>query len=476
MKNKLFFCLAAVVFVSCSKKTAEWVVSTPGAAWEIQTGNVQYVKTCPADAVVDVSNPLQTIDGFGACFNELGWTSLSALSESDHQAIMRELFEPNVGANFTICRMPVGANDFSRDWYSYNETEGDFEMKHFCIKNDFETLIPFIKNAQKYNPALKVWASPWSPPAWLKYNKHYACAVSPDYLDVAFRNGLLPDKQGAEGSNMFIQEDNYFAAYALYFSKFIEAYREEGIDIFAVMPQNEYNSCQIFPSCTWTAAGLNTFVGQYLGPAMEQLNVDLFFGTIERENPLLVDTLLQDPASSRYIKGLGFQWAGKHAVAELHERYPHLKIYQTEQECGDGKNDWEFCRYAWELMKLYLHSGANAYLYWNVSLAKGGISRWGWAQNSLVTVDTEAKTYTYNYEYYLMKHFSHYILPGAQMLPVSGEFTNLLAFKNPDKSIVLVIHNEKEESIQPSIRIGSNTIAPVLAAQSFNTIKLPKVE
>jgi glucosylceramidase len=471
MRKYLFLCLTAVL-VSCSEKPVEWVVSTPDVFWKTQTGNVQYVKTASPDAVIDLSNPLQTIDGFGVCFNELGWTSLSALNDADREAIMKELFEPRTGANFTICRMPVGANDFSRDWYSYNEEEGDFEMKHFSIKNDFETLIPFIKNAQKYHPGLKIWASPWSPPMWMKYNKHYACAVSYEGLDEAFQNGLTADKQGAEGTNMFIQQDKYFAAYALYFSKFIEAYRQEGIAVFAVMPQNEFNSCQIFPSCTWTSAGLNTFVGQYLGPAMEQLNVDMFFGTMERENPLLVDTLLQDPASSRYIKGLGFQWAGKKSVAELHERYPGLKIYQTEQECGDGLNDWKYCCYAWELMKLYLNAGANAYMYWNTSLAKGGISRWGWAQNSLVTVDTEAKTYTYNYEYYLLKHFSHYVLPGAQMLSISGEFTDLLAFKNPDKSIVLVIYNEKDEKIQPNIKVGNQIIAPELMPRSFNTVKL----
>ena len=89
------------------------------------------------------------------------------------------------------------------------------------------------------------------------------------------------------------------------------------------------------------------------------------------------------------VKGAGFQWAGKGAIAGIHRRYPHLQLYQTEQECGDGKNDWRYCRYAWTLMKHYFHSGASAYMYWNIALRKGGVSRWGWAQNSLVTVDPE---------------------------------------------------------------------------------------
>ena len=84
------------------------------------------------------------------------------ISNADRKSleeIMEELFFPEIGANFTICRMPVGANDFSRDWYSYNETDGDFEMKYFTIANDQQTLIPFIKSAQKYNSDLRIWAS-----------------------------------------------------------------------------------------------------------------------------------------------------------------------------------------------------------------------------------------------------------------------------------------------------------------------------
>ena len=128
---------------------------------------------------------------------------------------MEELFFPGVGANFTICRMPVGANDFSRDWYSYDEVDGDFTMEHFTIANDQQTLIPFIKNAQKYQPDLRLWASPWCPPAWMKYNKHYASAYTGENYDEKYRNGLPADKVGHEGTDMFIQDPLYLKAYAL---------------------------------------------------------------------------------------------------------------------------------------------------------------------------------------------------------------------------------------------------------------------
>jgi glucosylceramidase len=271
--------------------------------------------------------------------------------------------------------------------------------------------------------------------------------------------------------NMFIQEDAYFEAYALYFAKFIEAYRAENIPIFMIMPQNEFNSCQSFPSCTWQSSGLNKFVGEFLGPKMQELGVQIMFGTMERPNSALVDTLLQDPKSSKYITGVGFQWAGKQSVGAIHKNYPELKIYQTEQECGNGANSWKGAIYAWSLMKHYFNNGANVYDYWNTSLEEGGMSRWGWSQNSLVTVDKEKKTYKFTYEYYMMKHAGHYVLPGAQKLATDGEFSNLLAFKNTDGSYVLIIQNDKEkETIKPVIRLDKYVFSPILKPNSINTI------
>jgi glucosylceramidase len=142
---------------------------------------------------------------------------------------------------------------------------------------------------------------------------------------------------------------------------------------------------------------------------MQKLKVDVFFGTMERPNETLVELSLRDPKAGKYVKGVGFQWAGKRAIPFLHHQYPELTLYQTEQECGDGKNDWRYCRYVWTLMKHYLGNGASVYDYWNISLKQGGISRWGWAQNSLVTVDRESKTFRYNFEYYLLKHLSHFV-------------------------------------------------------------------
>ena len=183
-----------------------------------------------------------------------------------------------------------------------------------------------------------------------------------------------------------------------------------------------------------------------------------------------MDTILTDAKSKSLIKGIGFQWAGKGAIPIIYQQYPGLMLYQSEQECGNSKNDWKYCTYAWSLVKHYFTNGANAYMYWNTSLQQGGISTWGWRQNSLVSVDTINKTYHYNYEYYMMKHLSHFVKPGAKRLTTSGTFDNLLAFINPDKSIVIVAQNDSHEEKKISITIGNKTITPILRANTFNTM------
>ena len=470
MKKGIFaLFILSLIASACTPKgeTVNWISTTESTQWEVQNiGSSAEGQTPSAEIRIFPEKKLQEIKGFGACFNEFGWHSLSFLSESDREAAISELFTPGKGLNFNISRMPIGANDFSLEWYSYDETEGDFQLENFSIANDENTLIPFIRKAKEHNPNLKLWASPWCPPSWMKYNKHYACR--PDKV-----NDLEGDPTtDLEGSDMFIQEDRYMDAYARYFGKFIDSYKEKGIDIYCVAPQNEFNSCQNFPSCTWTAAGLAKFTGQFLGPEMQKRGIELMLGTIERPNTLLCDTILNDPECKKYITSAGFQWAGKDAISDIYKRYPQLTLYQTEQECGNGKNDWSGAVHSWKLMEHYLSNGCNIYNYWNISLEKGGISRWGWAQNSLIVVDRENKSYEFTLEFYVMKHFSHFVLPGAVRLETS-ECDHLLAFKNTDGSIIIVAGNFTKEDKALKITLeGGQSFTPTLKANSFNTFKL----
>jgi glucosylceramidase len=207
----------------------------------------------------------------------------------------------------------------------------------------------------------------------------------------------------------------------------------------------------------------------FLGPEMQKKKVDVFFGTMERGNEKLVDTLLTDPRSKLYIKGVGFQWAGKDAITAVHKQYPNLNLYQSEQECGNGYNDWKGVVHSWDLMKHFLNNGVSAYMYWNMSLNEGGVSTWGWHQNSLVVVDTLTKKYKYSYEYYLMKHLSHFVKPNAKRVNTEGAFNNILAFVNPDKSVVILVHNESKEEKKVTVKLGERTISPTLKPNTFST-------
>jgi glucosylceramidase len=450
-----------------------WIVTTQDAAWQERTGPAFGPIDAMPGVLVITENPKQIIEGFGASFNELGWTSLAALDQSQRDEIFRELFAPGQGAGLSLCRMPVGANDFSRDWYSYDEEPGDFALENFSIENDHETLVPFIRAAQAEQPELMLWASPWSPPSWMKTSGHYAGALPNPFMNNV-ENGLRPDQIGHEGTDQFILDEPHLKAYARYFSRFIDAYREVGISIGMVMPQNEFNSPQVFPSCTWTPDGFVRFV-RHLGPEMASRGVDVFLGTLERADDRLLDDVLAEPGAAAHVSGLGVQWEGKRAIAALHRLHPDLRIYQTEQECGDGANDWRHARHAWSLMKQFLTNGANAYMYWNISLLEGGISRWGWAQNSLVVVDADAGTYRYSYEYQVLKHVSAYVKPGAralECLTYSG-YANQLAFRNEDGSIVLVMQNDMSQDMPVRVLIGDRVLTPTLPADSFSTFVIP---
>jgi glucosylceramidase len=467
--------LITSVIIQTQAQNVTWYSSTESTFWNEKKASLTPKKQ--ENSVKLSLEKRQKIDGFGTCFNEEGYLALEKLSAKDQSDIYSELFSPKGGAKFTICRMPVAANDFATEWYSFNSTPGDFAMKNFSIDHDKTNLIPYIKKAKKYNPNLTLWASPWSPPSWMKTNQHYAGKNYPKHEVISrewgldFRglaNGYASSVEGGDGKDLFIQDEKYYKAYSLYFSKFIDAYRAQGINIAMVMPQNEFNSAQVFPSCTWKAESLGKFM-EYLAPAMAKKGVKTYLGTIERGNYLLADTILSNPKLKGLVTGAGFQWDGKGSVADIHKKYPNLKIYQSEQECGNSENTWQYAEYSFGLMQKYLNGGANVYTYWNTALMANPRSRWGWKQNSLITVDPVARTYKYNYDYYPLKHLTSFVKKGARLIG-SESLANTLSFLNPDGSVVLIIYNAETTPKEITYQIKNKTLALNLAAKSFNTL------
>lgn len=465
IKPSLFISIVALL-AGCHSPKVEWISVSPENSWNL--GTIGYNQaTLDTAIIVDTLQLAQRIDGFGGCFNEMGWKALQYIDSTEREELLADFFEPEKGFNFSICRMPIGANDYSLNWYSLNDSAGDFDMEHFNIDRDKKFLIPYIKRAQYYNPSLQIWGSPWCPPVWMKTNMHYACA-SNNF------NNLDTNNQGSEGKTQFIMKPEYLAAYANYFSRYITEYAKIGIPVYAVHVQNEFNSCQVFPSCIWRASDLAHFVGNYLGPTLsiKHPDVDIWFGTIERPYIANIDTMLSDTLAKKYIKGLGFQWAGKEAISEANLKYPAIDKMQTESECGDGSNDWNAARHTWSLIEHYLRHGVKSYMYWNLALEKGGVSYWGWKQNSLVSIDTVARTATRNPEYWVFRLLCHHVKPGATLIRLA-EMANTLAFKNPDGTVVVFISHDGSVPITKNIKVGNHTISPQITPGSYNAFVFP---
>ncbi len=284
-----------------------FISSSPAAQWV--EGAAPKVSDKPVKLEADgVLTP--AFMGFGGCFNELGWIALSKLDEALRAEILEELFGQD-GFGFSYCRLPIGANDYAASWYSHNEVPGDFAMEHFSIARDFEAIIPFIEAARRVRGEdFYLFASPWSPPTWMKTPQAYNYGV------------LNFDERTRK-------------AYADYFVRFVQAYERAGIPINAVHVQNEPNSDQKFPSCLWTGAKMRDFIRDDLGPAFEAagLLTEIWAGTIERGDfNAWAGTILSDAEAANFITGMGFQWAGKHGVQRTRQAYPDLPIVQTENE------------------------------------------------------------------------------------------------------------------------------------------------
>jgi glucosylceramidase len=456
--------LQFTIQANCQTKSAFAASTTPSLSWQLSPIEVTNSSIGSADIEINLNDPQQTFYGWGTCFNELGWDALNLLKTSEKAEIMSKLFSPKGDLRIGIGRIPVGANDYARSWYSSDEFEGDYTMANFNITRDKQTLIPYIKLALGYNPNMTFWTSPWSPPQWLKTNKHYANKSGGG-------NGLATANQVPLFQDQVIQDSMHLKAYALYFSKFIDAYKTEGVNINTLMYQNEAYSYAIYPSCSWSNAAAANFNAKYLGPLFAKTHpeVELFMGTMNTNNVSVFDAILSDPGVAKYIKGVGFQWQGADVLPTVRRRYPNYRSVQSESECGSGTFDWAAASHTNDLIYTYLSNGCEKYSFWNAILKDNGTSTWGWLQNSFIRVNSSALTYTYTPEYYAVKHNTHFVPAGSIRLSTSVKTNDILAFLTPNNSIVVVMSNQDSQAKTMKLKAGSQYITVTMPAQSFNS-------
>jgi glucosylceramidase len=447
----------------------KWIYSNEDRQWsegkqEPQTGRQGGEN--PQAFVGPNGQRYQKMNGFGGCFNEQGYAALGCLAQAEQDRLLRELFAPGEeGCNLTLCRMPIGANDYSFDWYSLNETPGDYGMKHFSLERDRRALIPYIRRALSYQPGLKLFASPWSPPAWMKNPPVY-------------------------NWGKLIKTEENLKAYALYFRRFLEEYEREGIRVHQVHVQNEPVANQKFPSCMWTGEELGDFIKGYLGPELRSngLDTEIWLGTINapgcdykrlifdkwatEDYDYYANTVLMDGEARKYIAGVSYQWGGKIAIQRTYESWgDEIRLMQSENECGFGDNTWEYARYVWTMLKHYISNGAESYQYWNLVLKPEGVSTWGDPQNAMITVKPDTKEYVLNPDFYVMKHFSNIVKDGAVRLGLTGTFAaDTVGFQNPDGSYAFVLFNPFTRVLPVELKVEGETRLFSLPPQSINSI------
>ncbi len=472
-QTTLFTAMLLLASMSLQAQKVNYVSTTASDRW--QESKTTLMKNFSEGQSVDIEiyadKPLQTMDGFGGTFNELGWDALQELPQAKQDEIMAAFFSKE-GANFSYARTPVAASDYALSYYSYCDVSEDFTMRDFNIDRDKYILIPYIKAALKYRPDLVIWSSPWTPPAWMKINEHYTLRAG-NMGDREGGNEMDPGKNVMGNCTAFNMQIRYLQAYALYFSKYVQAYAEQGVNISAIMPQNEIAWSPNWPCCTWRPDDMALFISDYLGPRFKEDNLDteIWLGTINFNKPDYVRTILDNKKAADYITGVGFQWTGVQSLPYIAKEYPSYKYMQTENICGDGENDWAAFERSWDAVCTYLSHNTSSYLYWNMILDETGKSAWGWPQNSMVVINRETKEVTYNDEYYLMKHLSHYMTPETKLLSTNAK-EDCLAFDLGDGKILVHLVNKEESSKATSFSVNGKGVEVTLQPKSINTFVL----
>lgn len=229
-KKVFLSCLGIMLALHMHAQTFSWMSSSEGKYWNQKSIKLQKKASVDPDLTVDSQDGIITFRSWGTCFNELGWDALNVLPPEEKETILKQIFSPQGDLRFTMGRFSMNANDYARDWYSCDEVAGDFQLKYFNIDRDKTTLIPFIKAAQKYNPDLTFWISPWSPPSWMKVNQYYSVRSDSKYNKMPSRSDVILYEDNKEKNNKvfpqqlavndyFIQDPRYLKAYADYFCK-----------------------------------------------------------------------------------------------------------------------------------------------------------------------------------------------------------------------------------------------------------------
>ncbi len=396
----------------------------------------------------------QTVEGIGGAFNEIGGEALLSLPKKKQKELMNNLFSKE-GAGFSFCRTAIGASDFGIDAYSYSEVPNDYDMEHFSTERDKKYVLPYLKQAFSINPNLTLFASPWSPPGWMKESGKMI--------------GLQPE------GNRIKTDVKTWDAYAKYFVKYVQAYAKEGVKVDRICIQNENDADTKYPSCIFPAKEMVSFANVHMAPEFAKNNLDtkIFAGTFRASNKsdLMDFTQLKD---THGVEGVGIQYTEGRILADARELIPNLKIFHTEGHCYNGKNTSEQAKHRLKEVAQYINNGSTTFSYWNMILNETTKSGWDWTQNSLVNIDRENGTIQYNPDYNAMYIISKFIQPGDVRVASfnRGNHHPMIGVKSPDGTIKVLFQNEDENDGVFELFVGEKSVKINALAQAITVVIL----
>jgi glucosylceramidase len=498
----LICCLAAVAAVMLSVSSAVgaagrsttaapsahlWLTTADGSYKLTDMGSVPFTTT-PSTAptlVIDPTRSFQTMEGFGGAITDSASVVLYGLSPSARSRAMHMLFDPTTGDGLDYLRQPIGASDFvAKAPYTYDDMpagQTDYPQAHFSIAHDKAKILPLLRWAKRLNPKLQIIATPWSPPAWMKTTD-------------SLIGGRLIDTPAI------------YHSYALYLTKFIEAYRAQGVTVNTITVQNEPQNREPagYPGTDMSAAQEEKVI-EALGPMLRDAGLKtkiLAYDHNWSEHPNdIADTppdetqdtndypqeVLSSPAA-RWLSGTAYHcyYGDPSAMTTLHNEFPRKDIYFTEcsgSQSTDPANTFSDTL-KWHARNLIIGSPRNwakTVINWNVALDPSGGPHVGGCTNctGILTVGPGDQI-TPDAEYYTLGHLSRFVQPGAVRIASTsfgttgwnGEVMDV-AFRNPDGTTVLVAHNENDSPQAVGVREGNEGFTYTLPGDSLATFSWP---
>jgi len=410
-------------------------------------------------------NPKKTFQeylGIGGAITDASSEVFSTLDKATQNQLLQSLYGKD-GIGYNIIRTSIHSSDFGLGSHTYIE-EGDAELKTFSIEKDKEKRIPFIKQAiDLIGEDLVFYASPWSPPAFMKTNNNMLQGGK-----------LLPE---------------YRQNWADYYVKFIEAYEAEGIPVWGLTIQNEPMAVQRWESCIYTAEEERDFLKNYLGPTLEKAGMgDKNIVVWDHNRDLITDranTIFEDPEASKYAWGIGFHWYETWTgglpkydnLKNINESFPSKNMMFTEG-CQEGFDEekmqfWPNAERYGNSMINDFNSGVVGWTDWNILLdERGGPNHVENFCFAPIHADTTTGKLIYTPTYYYIGHFSKFIKPGAKRISTTTSRSTLesTSFQNPDGSIVTVVMNSTDETIQYKLIVNGSQSELKIEPRSMQSI------